>query len=245
MVQSLRANSGKSLIKRELNGASFLSLEHSVHMVLIVLVPGLILAALTSGFNLWFGLGTLAPVPDVAYFVGGSWLSSIMTVGTVAAVCVTVPLLVLFGRRTRLEWRKRPGFAGRLAYKLPLYVAFTAITALVIWFKIQILSVILATLAFIGVQNAPFGVMYGSVFLPALIGLLLFAAAWWYMFALIKGKDYGQLYDITCAVIGLIVASALFITITIKLHDTALAPSGVEPLPSQIYREPYPNNFYQ
>ena len=161
----------QGFIKRELNGASFLSLEHVGHMALAVIVPGIITSGLGLAFAMWFGSGGFGIVLDMAYF-GGSQIGVPAAISAVAALLITAPLLVLLGRRTRAEWHKRQGYAGRLAYKLPLYTALAAATLLAVSYKIQIISVFLSTLALIGVRGASFGALYGGTFLPALIGLL-------------------------------------------------------------------------
>lgn len=227
----------EGFVKREFNGASFLGLEHIGHMALVVIVPGIILSGLTTAFTMWFGLGSFSPVPDIAYF-GGTWISALMAIGLVAALLILAPLQALLGRRSRREWHKRPAFVGRLAYKVPVYGALAAATAAVIWFKIQLLSVILATLAFIGVPDAPFASMYGSTFLPAFIGLLLYASVWWYIFRLVKGQDYGRLFDVGVGVVSTLVVIALFITAAVKLHDPGFNSSVTEPLPSRMYDLP-------
>jgi hypothetical protein len=214
----------KGFIKRELNGATFLTLEHIAHMALVVVVSGLIVSGLGAAFSLWFGAGGMsqALLGDASLLLGGmggKTLEATMALGVVAALLVLVPALVILDRRTRAEWHKRPGYAGRLAYKVPVYGALAVLAAILIVLKIQLVYVIISSLAFIGVQGAQIGDMYLHSFIPTLIAYAVFGAAAWYVFNLAKGRDNGRLFSLAKAVGGGVLAVALFITALVALHD--------------------------
>lgn len=241
------ASKNKSFISRELHGASFLTLEHVAHMVLVVVIPGLILCAITSALSLWFGFGS-TPVLDMVYY-GGNWISTMGGSSIIAALLVLTPLLPILSARTRSEWHKRPAYAGRLAYKIPLYSALAATTAIVIGFKIQILAILLAMVTYMGATDGfyvTFG--YASMLVPAFVGLGLFSIAWWYMFKLVKGVDYGRTFSTAMALIGIMLAIALFLTTFIGLHSNS--SGNVYPVAPNLYSNPYQTyedirNIYQ
>jgi hypothetical protein len=227
----------KGFVKRELNGATFLTLEHVAHMLLVVVVPAVVLTGIVAALSLWFGTPgmTMALIDGPASLLSGASLKAVegaMSLGLVAALIILVPLLIILDRRTRAEWHKRPGFAGRLAYKVPVYTALAALGTLVVACKIQMLYVILSSLAFIGVPGAPISSMYVDNFIPALLGVLVFGGAGWYVFALAKGRDNGRLFSLLVGEAGAIVVVALFITTIAVLHDSnSFNPPKVDPLP--------------
>jgi divalent metal cation (Fe/Co/Zn/Cd) transporter len=211
----------KGFIKRELNGATFLTLEHIGHMALVVIVSGLVLSGIMSALSMWFGTAGMssALMGGARLGVASSAVEGALSLGVVAALLVLVPLLVILDRRTRAEWNKRPGFAGRLAYKVPVYSALAVLAAAVVACKIQMLYVILSSLAFIGVSGAPIGSLYVDHFVPALLGAIVFGAAGWYLFTLAKGRDHGRTFSMAAAVLAGAVSIALFITTLVVLHD--------------------------
>lgn len=230
----------KGFINRELHGASFLTLEHIAHMVLVVVIPGLILCAMTMALSLWFGLGTMTVI-DVAYYYSTNWLSTTGGTGITAALLALTPLLLILSARTRAEWHKRPAYVGRLAYKLPLYSALAVTTAIVIGFKIQIFAVLLGMLAYMGTVDGSYVIYsYAGTLVPSLIGLALFSVAWWYVFRLVKGVDYGRVFSVAMALIGIIMAVALFVTTYVGLHNTSGSVNPAAPRmynPYQTYQE--------
>lgn len=251
---------GKGFIQRELNGATFLTLEHAAHMALVVIVSGLIVSGIGAAFSLWFGAAGMshAFLGDAAALLGGvssKTLEATMALGVVAALLVLVPALVILDRRTRAEWHKRPGYAGRLAYKVPVYTALAVLAAILVALKIQMLYVVIASLAFIGVEGAQIGDMYVQSFIPALIAYAVFIAAAWYVFNLAKGRDNGRLFSLAKAFGGGVLAIALFITALVALHDgksdTTLpttrddSPSTVEPSYDEDYYRDLLEKYYQ
>lgn len=241
----------KGFIKRELNGASFLTLEHIGHMALVVIVSGLIVSGLGAAFSLWFGLGgmsqTIFGSTSALLGAGGKTLEATMALGVVAALLVLVPALAILDRRTRAEWHKRPGYAGRLAYKVPVYAALAVLAIILVALKIQMLYVIISSLAFIGVQGAQIGDMYLHSFIPALIAYAVFGAAAWYVFNLAKGRDNGRLFSMAKVIGGGVLAVALFITALVALHDTkATTPEPTTRGTSPSMTEPsYDEDYYR
>lgn len=216
-------------------------------MALVVIIPGLILCAITSALSVWFGLGNMT-VLDMVYYYGGNWMATMGGTGITAALLALTPLLLILSARTRAEWHKRPAYAGRLAYKLPLYSALAVTTAIVIGFKIQIFAVALAMLAYLGTPDSSYVIYaYAGTLVPALIGLALFSIAWWYVFKLVKGVDYGRTFSVVMALIGIIMAVSLYLTTFIGLHSTSssspMAPRTMYSNPYQIYEDL--NNSYR
>lgn len=217
------APAGESFVHRELNGATFLTLEHVGHMALAVIVPLLILAGIMSALSLWTGV----PGLSAGLFSGVTTetaslkvLEATMALGVVAALLVLAPALMVLDRRTRAEWRKRPGYAGRLAYKVPVYTALALLGVLAVGTVVEMVYVVIASLVFVGVANAPIGTMYLDTFLPALIAFVVVAAAAWYVFNLAKGRDYGRKFSLGAVALSVVAIVALFITSLVVLHGS-------------------------
>jgi hypothetical protein len=242
---AVAAGGAQNFIKRELDGATFLTLEHIAHMALIVLVPLLVLMGLSSAFSMWTGAGGVAESILGSAITGGAGIKAFeasMGLGVVAALLVLVPALVILDRRTRAEWRKRPGYTGRLAYKAPLYSALGVLGAIMVAAKIQMVYVIVASLAFLGVPNAPIGSMYLTIFVPALVVLFVAFGTFWYLFKLAKGKDNGRMFSMGLAALGGVLVVALFVTGIIVLHGNgnvftvpSARPAPTNPYDSQYY----------
>ena len=243
-------SNGKSFIKRELNGATFLTLEHIGHMALVVVVSGLILSGICSALSMWFGTNGMASTMFLgsAGVLGGAGLQALessLSLGIVAALVVLVPALVILDRRTRAEWNKRRGFAGRLAYKVPVYGALAVLGILLVASKIQALYVIIASLAYVGVPGVPIADMYVGNFIPAVLGMAVFGGTLWYVFNLAKGRDYGRKFSMLAAVVGVVVAVALFITSLVVMHDGTkdFTPSHID---SSMQQAPsYDEDYYR
>ncbi len=240
-MTSAPAPKNKSFISRELHGASFLTLEHIAHMMLVVIMPGLVLCASIMALSLWFGIGSVGPIPDMSYYYGNTWVTNMGVTGITATLFVLLPLMLILEARTRAEWRKRPAYAGRLAYKAPLYSALAVLTAIIIGFKIQILATILAALASIGLTDSLY-MMYASTFVPTILGFVLFSAAWWYVFTLVKGTDYGKTFSVSMALIGIVMGVALFVTMVVTMHSSGTNTSS--PIPT-YYQDDNGNTYYQ
>lgn len=203
---------------RQLKGASFLSLEHTAKLALMVILPVLIAMGLGAVFQLWTkGYGTAV---DAIHPLGTlSQLTSGWNMGLVAALLVLSPLLVLLEMRTRAEYVKRPGFRGRLAYKLPLYLAFASLLALSLISLVHLLGAVLSSLTLIGVAGANIGNIYLSQFVPALLSLIIFGLASAYMMAEVKGRpSKGLAFSIGILVASGLLVLALFITTVVQLH---------------------------
>lgn len=213
-----------SFLKRQLSGATFLSLEHFAHMALVVIVAGAIASGLAQLLNLWSGGGgdslfSAAPTPIASYY--GLTASAGVT-GVVAALIVLVPLLWFVDRRTHAEWAKRPGYEKRLAYKLPIYGALAVLAAGKITAVITMLGVVISSLMWLGVSGQDdTGQLYMTQFVPALITALVLGATSWYVIKLAKGRDLGKKFTPMIVVVGIVVAVALIITQTIQLHTPA------------------------
>ncbi|MGH7196576.1 MAG: hypothetical protein ACREGJ_02295 [Candidatus Saccharimonadales bacterium] len=213
---------GGSFVKRELSGATFLTLEHIGHMALVVVVAILLAMGVVTALNMWMGNTSpvaASPLSDSIISTAATQLSALWAVGLVAALVVLVPLLVLLDRRTRAEWVKRPGYTSRVAYKVPVYTAIAAVTILSVGAFISMLVVVLSSLALIGVVGSDIGAMYLTQFIPALVGFIVFTLTWWYLFKLAKGHDYGRTFSLVGGGLGVLLAIALFITAVVALHN--------------------------
>ena len=143
----------------------------------------------------------------------------------VAALLVLVPLLWVLDRRTRAEWMKRHGYAGRLAYKLPVYISLGLLVAGKIMADITMLCVVLTSLVLIG-TSADIGALYLDEFVPALVMAVVFGFSAWYVFKLAKGHDMGRQFSMLMAVIGAGLAVALLITAVSVAHSETTSPNN-------------------
>lgn len=219
--------SGGSFFKRELNGATFLSLEHAGHMVLVVVIAILLSVGVVAALSLWTGNSGVMSALGADLRIGGSaarYAEAAAAIGIVAALVVLVPLLVALDRRTRAEWVKRPGYTGRTAYKVPIYVALAALITGKVCAVIQMLTVVLGSLAVVGLNGQDIGSMYLNTFLPSLIAAVIFGAAAWYLFALAKGRDNGRVFSMAGAFLAVALAVALFVTAVIIMRTPSAAP---------------------
>lgn len=218
-VASPGATSG--LLKKLLSGSTFMTLEHVGHMVLVFIVTALVAAGIRDAWGMWLGSTSSSSM------LTAMGLGSSMSIYIVSALLVLVPLLVILDRRTRAEWQKRSAFAGTVGYKLPLYTALGAVAAALVCVKIALISVILGSLANIGVDGVDIGKMYVNQFLPELFTLVAFAGSAWYVYNLAKGRDFGRTYSAVVAVVALVVVVALYITAIVNLHkDTSTSGSS-------------------
>lgn len=228
-------SSGNSFFKRELNGATFLSLEHVGHMLLVVAVAMLLSAGVVTAISLWTGNSGVMSALGTDLGIGGSaarYVEATAAIGLVAGLAVLVPLLVVLDRRTRAEWLKRPGYTNRAAYKVPIYVALGALITGKVIAVIQMLTVVLSSLAVVGLSGQDIGGMYLNTFLPSLIAAVIFGAAAWYLFKLAKGRDGGRTFSAAAALLAGALAIALFVTAVIVMRtpsttrETDLTPNG-------------------
>jgi len=241
------APAGESFVHRELNGATFLTLEHVAHMALAVIVPLVILAGIMSALSLWTGM----PGMSAGLFSGVSVetaslkvIEATMALGVVAALLVLAPALMVLDRRTRAEWRKRPGYAGRLAYKVPVYTALAVLGVLAAGTVVEMVYVVITSLVFVGVANAPIGTMYLGAFVPALIAFAVVMAAAWYVFNLAKGRDYGRRFSLGVVGLSVIAIIALFITSLTVLHSSDNSFSPDSPNTTDPYSGPSASSKY-
>lgn len=237
-----------NFIARELNGATFLTLEHTAHMILVVLVPCVLLVAAWSLFTLWsgpnltivedrFALVALGMMVPQMHAMNGLWL--------VAALLVLTPWLVLLDRRTRAEWAKRKGYSTRLAYKLPLYGALGVTAAIIVALKICLIGVILKSLAVLGLAGTGISTMYMYEFLPALIALFTFYGVIWYLFKLAKGVDLGKAFSKSIAAASILVLVSLFVASVMYLRSSANSQSMPMQDPLNKYMDPGYNSSPQ
>lgn len=212
---------GNSFFKRELNGATFLSLEHVGHMVLVVVVAILLAIGVVNALSLWTGNSGVMGALGTDLGIGGPgarYVEATAAIGVVASLAVLVPLMVVLDRRTRAEWVKRPGYTNRAAYKVPIYVALGVLVAGKVSAVVQMLTVVLSSLAVIGMNGQDVGGMYLNSFLPSLIVAIIFGAAAWYLFKLAKGRDNGRAFSIGAALVAGVLAIALFVTAVIVMR---------------------------
>ncbi len=227
-------------MSRQWNGASFLTLEHVGYFVLVVVVPALLFASVTAAWELW-GNGNRGV--DVLLYPSlgiGNSLFVLPALMATAGLLVAVPLMYLLQKRVSAELLKRPGYTGRVAYKLPIYSALAVLVALTLGSLATMLAVVLQSLAMIGVKNAQVGQLYLNDFLPALIALVIFGASAWYVFWYAKGRDVSRMFVSAVAVLAFALAITLFVTTVNTLHTTPNPVMPIDSVPPGSY--PYPLN---
>jgi len=230
--------SPKSILERQLSGATFLTLEHVGYFILVTLMPGLLVFGALVALGMWAHsnndviisittlIGPQSTAPDMA---GAMFL--------VAALLVLAPLLYCLRRRLAAEYRKRPGYTGRVAYKLPIYSSLAVLITLKIVMVVSMLYVFLTSLASIGIRGADIGGMYLNQFLPALLGAVVFGASAWYVLQFAKGRDMSRRFVSAILLLSAAMVVALFVTTLTINHNPRSDGRGVSP-PIQI--QPYP-----
>ena len=208
-------------LNRQLNGTTFLSLEHWSYMVLVVLVPVLLLVAFDAALALWTNRPTeflALAMPSITGMHSAN-VDVTMATGTAASLLVLAPLLFVLRRRTQAEMIKRPTFKDRLAYKLPIYSTLSLLAVLKTVAFITLVAVVLQSLTQIGVQGADVGALYTEQFLPALVALAVFGATSWYVFKLAKGRDWGNQYAFVITWVSALMVVTLFTTAMMATHN--------------------------
>jgi hypothetical protein len=225
---------GKKEIMRQLNGTSFLTLEHVGYFVLVVLLPVLLLAGAATALQLWQnGNASTTTINDLYMYpsVTVSPIFSSTALSLTAALLVLAPFMYVLRRRTAAEYGKRPGYAARVAYKLPVYTALGVLAALSTGAVVTMLGVFLDSLANIGVSGVNIGTMYMQQFLPALLAFAVFALSCWYVAWLAKGRDMSKTFVGVIGALSAVMVITLFVTVVSLNHDTkTYSPGRVQPM---------------
>jgi len=223
--------------RRQLNGTAFLTLEHIGYFALVVLLPGVLLAGVAAALELWASKGSNLEVmalgiPNIVTTAG---LSTAGAIGVVALLLVMVPLAYCLRSRLSAEYKKRPGYTGRVAYKLPVYAALGLLVAATLALFTVMLYVFLNSLALIGVSDASIGDMYLGQFVPALLGLIAYGMAGWYVMWFAKGRDASRMFMRIISLLGAVMVIALFVTALTVNHDTKNRGNGGGPVRTLPY----------
>lgn len=238
----------KKAVMRQLNGTSFLTLEHVGYFVLVVLLPVLLLAGATIAMQLWQSKGSSgSSVMPLMY----SFMPIMQSIDTSAAMMLTsafiilAPLMYCLRRRISAEYARRPGYTNRVGYKLPVYTALGVLVASTIGAFGTMLGVFLNSLANIGVTGADIGQMYIQQFLPALLSFAVFGMAAWYTMWFAKGKDSSRVFVNIIGLLAAIMAITLFITTLTLNHDTKSNTIQPQPQPYPLQDNQGSNNYLQ
>ena len=234
----------KKTVPRQLNGTSFLTLEHVGYFMLVVLLPVLLLTGASTALQLWqSGSGngssgsTFLPLsytiePIMRY------VDTTVAIALCGAYLVLAPLMYTLRRRTAAEYAKRPGYVNRVAYKLPVYSALAVMAAFTTGAFVSMMGIFLNSLANIGVKGVDIGAMYTGQFLPALMAFAVFGVATWYVALFAKGKDLSKLFVGAVGLLAAVLTIALFVTTLTLNHDSKNTIEPVQPQPYP-YDEPY------
>lgn len=217
MAKKAAANeSVGSFLKRSVAGTTFLALEHAMHVVFLIVISGLITAALLIGIQMWAD-------PAAANLAFGSLSGAVMAGSALmvaAALIVLGPFLVILEKRTRAERTKRPGFERRIAYKAPLYVGLAVVWVIKLAAIITLVSMGLYLLASLNHLNYDsLTLLYQRQFIPAFVTLIVFGVTGWYLIRLAQGKDYSQKFNVALCILTVLLAVGLFATATVMLQN--------------------------
>lgn len=242
-TSTISTETPKKTAARQLNGTSFLTLEHVGFFALVVLLPSLLLLGASTALQLW-QTGSAAGGSGSAFMPLSYSIEPIMryvdttvAIALSAAFLVLAPLMYVLRRRTAAEYAKRPGYTNRVAYKLPVYTALALLAAQTVGAFVSMLGVFLNSLVNIGVKGADIGAMYTSQFLPALLAFVVFGFAAWYVMWFAKGRDLSKLFVGGVSLLATILTIALFVTTLTLNHDT----KGRNVEPTQPL--PYPQSY--
>lgn len=230
----------KKNVARQLSGTSFLTLEHVGYFVLVVLMPSLLLLGASTALQLWqgggsssAGAGSASTFLPLSYTVEPimRYVDTTVAIGLSAAFLVLAPLMYVLRRRTASEYAKRPGYSGRVAYKIPVYTALALLAAQTVGAFVSMLGVFLNSLVNIGVKGADIGAMYTTQFVPALLAFVVFGLAAWYVMWFAKGRDLSKPFVGGVSLLATVLTIALFVTTLTLNHDTKNSIDPVKPQP--------------
>ncbi|HKX23889.1 MAG TPA: hypothetical protein VJM46_01505 [Candidatus Saccharimonadales bacterium] len=242
-TSTISTETPKKTAARQLNGTSFLTLEHIGFFALVVLLPSLLLVGASTALQLWqsgsAAGGSGSTFLPLSYTVEPimRYVDSTVAIGLCAAFLVLVPLMYVLRRRTAAEYAKRPGYTSRVAYKLPVYTALAVLAAQTVGAFASMLGVFLNSLVNIGVKGADIGAMYTSQFVPALLAFAVFGLAAWYVMWFAKGRDLSKLFVGGVGLLATVLTIALFVTTLTLNHDSK--SNNIDPIMPQPYPQPY------
>lgn len=207
-------------------GTTFLALEHVLYLFFALVLAGLIVCGAVSALAMW--TGEVVYKPDaVASFLMSGW-----AIWLAAGLLSVSPLVWLLYTRTRAELPKRPGFAGRLSYKAPLYVALGVGAVVKVGAWVTLVSVLLFSLASFGVTSEAVMGLWVSQLIPAFLTIVVFGVVNWFLLKRAKGLDDGRSFTQLLASIGVLLGVVLFVSATVTLQSTTTvevtAPPTVE-----------------
>lgn len=214
---------------RQLNGTSFLTLEHVGYFALVVMLPTLLLLSASTALQLWQSSNSVSDtIIPLAYAMGPfmQYVGTSVAISLTAALLVLTPLMYVLRRRVAAEYVKRPGYTNRVGYKLPVYIALAILAAQTVCALVSMLSIFLNSLVNIGVKGADIGAMYVHQFLPALLAFLVFGVAALYVLWFAKGRDLSKVFIGSISLLAAVMVIALFVTTLTLNHDT---PKTTEP----------------
>lgn len=227
----------KKSVARQLNGTSFLTLEHVGYFALVTLLPSLLLLGASTALQLWRGGSSAGSSAGMALPLSYSVEPIMRSVDTIVAITlsaaflVLVPLMYVLRRRTAAEYTKRPGYTSRVAYKLPVYTALAVLAAQTVGTLVSMLGVFLNSLVNIGVKGADIGAMYTTQFLPALLAFAVFGLGAWYVMWFAKGRDASKAFVGGVSLLATVMTIALFVTTMTINHDTKNTIDPIKPQP--------------
>lgn len=213
--QPINPNKGK---------AKWLTFEYAAAMASTVAAALLTTFAVVTVFNMWAGIVT--PSAGVSGFLAAVLSIDMVTPGTdlvaagVLAVLLAVLAFVLFGRVSRAI-PEREGYTGRIAYKVVTYGAMAAAVVPAVVLAAKMVTVLIASLLFIGLPKADkvYLSLYVGEFLPYGVALALLIAVAWMIKCIIGGRNTSR--ALTMIVLGassaVLLASA--ITVAVKVHS--------------------------
>lgn len=230
-------NTQKTTLARQFSGATFLTLEHVGYFVLVVLMPALLTVGALMALGLWTHSNDDVII-SITSLIGPQFTSPDTAGATflVATLLILAPLMYCLRQRVAAEYVKRPGYVGRVGYKLPIYSALAVLVTLKVAMVVSMLYVFLSSLTSIGVRGADIGDMYLNQFLPALLGAVVFGSSAWYVLWFAKGKDMSRRFVGVVTVLSAAMIVALFVTIITVNHNPRDDSRGTNP-PVQI--QPY------
>lgn len=208
--------------------AKWLTFEYALAMFSVVTVAAVFVNALPSLFHLWVDAKNASIASaGVKGFLPGLLSVDMKTpatelvLGGVVAVMFAVLAMVLFGRVSRAI-PEREGYTGRMSYKVATYGAMAAVVVPMIVLIAKMLTVLVASLLFIGTGGA--GEIYKSLylvdFLPYVIGAGLLGAIIFCIKGIISGRNTSKMLSMVliCAASALLLASS--ITVAVLTHQS-------------------------
>lgn len=196
--------------------SQFLTLEYVAALVLSLIATLCVAASINAMFAIWgdvfvvFGAPLNWLLPITSGYVGA-------IVAAIGAVVTAGGAFILFGRVSRTV-SQRPGYTGRISYKLATYGALAAFALQTLMIVIGLVGIVISSLMLIGSESS-IGELYLQQFLPLLLGGLVVGSVTYLMYKITKGFNKSKMMTLVLVGAGSLALVALIVTVAVAAHN--------------------------